>query len=112
MSPNLRLTIHTVYPTFYLQVFAQSLGVNEALAFYSLAILNGVGLFGRTLPAMFADKYGGFNAIIGVTMGAGVVLFAFVAVHDAAGVIAFAIFYGFFNGAFLSLIYVVLQSLR
>ncbi|CAL1697811.1 unnamed protein product [Somion occarium] len=92
------------FPYFYLQLYAILHGVNSTLAFYTLAILNGASVFGRTLPNMLAEKIGLFNTLVPITAGTGVLIIAMFGVKDAAGTVVLAVLYGFFSGAFLSLL--------
>ena len=47
---------------------------------------------------------GVYNVVIVTTLACGAVTLATLAVNNAAGVICLAIFYGFFSGAYISLI--------
>ncbi|KAF3909893.1 hypothetical protein ABW21_db0208328 [Orbilia brochopaga] len=66
-------------PVNYLASFALANGLSTTMAFYMIAFLNGGSIFGRALPAMWSQ------------------------VHSKAGIIAFAVLYGFSSGAFLSI---------
>lgn len=48
----------TFFPLFYIQLFAVEHSISNSLAFYSLAIMNGAGIVGRSLPGYVADKWG------------------------------------------------------
>ncbi|CAE6532578.1 unnamed protein product [Rhizoctonia solani] len=63
-------------PIFYIQLFAVVHGIDETLAFYSLAILNGASIFGRTIPNFIADKFGPFNLLIPCSAISGTLIFA------------------------------------
>jgi MFS family permease len=90
-------------PVFFVQSFAVKIGLDTNLAFYVTSILNAGSIFGRLLPNFFADKTGPMNMIIPCTAITGILCFAWVGIHSAAGVIAFSILYGFFSGTFVSL---------
>jgi len=92
------------YVFFFIQVFASFHGLPQNLAFYSLAILNGASVFGRTIPNFIADKYGPFNLIISCTVISAGLVWVFLACTSKAGIICIAIFYGFFSGAYVSLV--------
>ncbi|TFK45966.1 MFS general substrate transporter [Heliocybe sulcata] len=92
------------FPYFYLQIFISSHGLSNNLAFYSLSILNAASILGRTLPNLLADNIGQFNVLVPISTGTGVLLFAIFGIHDPGGVIVFALLYGFFSGAFVSLV--------
>ncbi|KAF8610236.1 MFS general substrate transporter [Ceratobasidium sp. AG-I] len=98
-------------PFFFLQVFAVEHGLDKNLAFYSLAILNAASIFGRTIPNFIADKYGPFNLLIPCATIAGVLIFAMFGVKSSGSLVIFAILYGFFSGAYISLIPPVFISL-
>ncbi|QRV99536.1 transporter MCH4 [Ceratobasidium sp. AG-Ba] len=76
------------FPIFYVQLFAIVHDIDANLAFYSLAILNASSIFGRTIPNLLADKFG-ISTLLFLSAGA---------------LIVFSILYGFFSGAFVSLI--------
>ncbi|QRV85479.1 major facilitator superfamily transporter [Ceratobasidium sp. AG-Ba] len=92
------------FPIFYVQLFAIVHDIDANLAFYSLAILNASSIFGRTIPNLLADKFGIFNVIIPCSAIVGVLVFAMFGVKSAGALIVFSILYGFFSGAFVSLI--------
>ncbi|KIM75932.1 hypothetical protein PILCRDRAFT_826763 [Piloderma croceum F 1598] len=98
-------------PFFYLQIFAQSKGVDENLAFYLLAILNGASVFGRILPNFVADKIGPYNMIIPFSFATAVMIFGWLGLKNTADFIVFAILYGFLSGAFISLLPSIFMTL-
>ena len=69
-----------------------------------LSILNASSIFGRVLPNFVADKIGSYNMLIPMAFVTGVLIFAWLGIHDAAGMIVFAVLYGFFSGAYISLL--------
>lgn len=92
------------FPFFYLQLFANLHGVPPSLSKYIITILNASSLIGRTVPNVFADYYGAYNTSIPLTFIAGALIFAMLGTTSQAGIIVFAILYGFFSGAFVSLV--------
>ncbi|CAE6526141.1 unnamed protein product, partial [Rhizoctonia solani] len=98
-------------PIFYIQLFAIVHGIDETLAFYSLAILNAASIFGRTIPNFVADKFGPFNLLIPCSAISGALIFAMFGIKSAGALIVFSILYGFFSGAYVSLISPVFISL-
>ena len=66
--------------------------------FDQVTIINGGSIFGRTIPNLFADKYGVMNAMILMSFGTGVMVFALFGVKNVVGVVIFALLYGFFSG--------------
>ncbi|KAF8598020.1 MFS general substrate transporter [Ceratobasidium sp. AG-I] len=98
-------------PIFYIQLFAVVYGIDTTLAFYCLAILNAASIFGRTIPNFIADKFGPFNLLIFCSMVTGALIFAMFGVNSSGSLIAFSILYGFFSGAYVSLISPIFVSL-
>ncbi|KAL5639396.1 hypothetical protein ACGC1H_006789 [Rhizoctonia solani] len=98
-------------PIFYIQLFAVVHGIDETLAFYSLAILNAASIFGRTIPNFIADKLGPFNLLIPCSAISGALIFAMFGIKSTGALIVFSILYGFFSGAYVSLISPVIISL-
>ncbi|KAG9074018.1 hypothetical protein FS749_014467, partial [Ceratobasidium sp. UAMH 11750] len=98
------ITMGIWFPIFYIQLFAVVHDIDENLAFYSLTILNAASIFGRTIPNLLADKFGIFNVIIPCSAIVGVLVFAMFGVTSVGALIVFSILYGFFSGAFVSLI--------
>lgn len=91
-------------PIFYIQTYAIEERIMDAnMAFYLLPILNAASIFGRVVPNFYADKTGPLNMVIPCALVAATLAFSWIAIKDAAGIIAFAILYGFFSGTFVSL---------
>jgi uncharacterized membrane protein len=65
--------------------------------------LNAGSVFGRTLPNILADKIGALNVIVPGGIMVGVVLLCNLAVHNVAGIVITALFFGFFSGIFIAL---------
>jgi MFS family permease len=93
-------------PVFYLYSYAVNEPhpiANPDLGFYLIPMLNAASVFGRTVPSFIADTYGALNVLIPCALAAGALCLSWIAIKDVAGLIVFAILYGFFSGAFLSL---------
>ncbi|KAK9492656.1 major facilitator superfamily domain-containing protein [Lipomyces doorenjongii] len=91
-------------PFYYIQSFASSRNIFEQYtAFYLLSILNAASVFGRVLPNFLADKLGPINIMFPFTILTMVMAFVWATINSRGGCIVFAIFYGFFSGAFVSL---------
>ena len=100
------------FPLFYIQSFAlKTLTINEDLAFYLLAILNAGSVFGRVVPNFVADKIGPLNMLVPCTVFSGILCLCWIRVRDLVGAIVFCVLYGFFSGAFVSLIPAVIAKL-
>ncbi|TFY75972.1 hypothetical protein EWM64_g8040 [Hericium alpestre] len=91
------------FPFFYLQLYANVHGISRNLSLYTIPILNASSLFGRTIPSLAADRWGRFNVAIPMTMVSGLLIFAMFGATNVHGLIGFAIVYGFFSGAWMSL---------
>jgi len=98
-------------PLFYLQLYAVTKGIDTNLAFYSLTILNAGSVFGRILPPFLADKAGAYNVLLPSILGCGAVLFGLFGIHNFTGVVVFGVLFGFFSGAYISLIPPLLVTL-
>lgn len=92
-------------PINYLPVAAISGGMSPDLAQYLLSILNAGSLFGRLLAGIFADKIGRYNIYTIVCYFSGLwILALWLPDTTDAAIVAFAVLFGFFSGAFVSLI--------
>lgn len=95
-------------PFFYISEFASpssstdNLGSN--IAFYLLPILSSGSIAGRICPSYIADFLGPLNVLSLCTLVAGLLGFCWIAVqHTLPGTIIWALLYGAFSGAFVSL---------
>ncbi|KAK5953178.1 hypothetical protein OHC33_005746 [Knufia fluminis] len=99
-------------PVYYIQPYAIQTGItNESFAFYLLPILNAVSVPGRILPNFAGDYIGALNVLIPASFMTGVMALVWISVHTFDGIIAFACFYGFFSGAFVSIAPVAVVAL-
>jgi MFS family permease len=89
-------------PFFYLPTFALSKGMSVRLSSYLPAILNGVSFFGRVIPGVLGDKLGRLNALSLAGISTGILILCMQALKNNAGIIIFAVFYGFCSGAIVS----------
>ncbi|KAM0747067.1 MFS general substrate transporter [Meredithblackwellia eburnea MCA 4105] len=91
-------------PMFYLQSYAVKNGVDQNSAFYALSILNAASLFGRLIPNYLADKYGPLTILTPNCILSGILIFLWLPMGKSeAGVIIFAILFGFTSGAYQSM---------
>lgn len=98
------ISISGVYfPVFYIQLYAVQHQVDTTLAFYSLAIINGVSMFGRVMANHMSDSVGPFNVLIVSIVITASTIWAMLGVHDRASLIVVSVFYGFFSGAVFAL---------
>lgn len=92
-------------PINYLPSQALSTGMSTNLAQYLLSILNAGSLFGRLFAGFLADKVGRYNIYIVVCYLTGIWCLAlWLPASGDASLIAFAVLFGFFSGAYVSLI--------
>lgn len=91
-------------PFFYISSYADKNHITDAnLAFYLLVLLNAASFVGRIVPNFVADKTGPLNILIPCSLAAAILAFAWIGIKNSAGLIVFAILYGFFSGTFVSL---------
>lgn len=91
-------------PFFYIVIYAErNIGIDENLSFYMLSILNASSLFGRIIPGLLADKFGSLEILIAAIFLSAIMSYILIAIHSLAGIVVFAILYGFFQGAVVSL---------
>lgn len=94
-------------PFFYVSTFASSkAGLDNTLAFYMLPILSAGSVAGRILPSFIADYLGPLNVLSICTAIAGLLGICWIAIPAHAsvgGLVVWAVLYGAFSGAFVSL---------
>ncbi|KAM0745702.1 MFS general substrate transporter [Meredithblackwellia eburnea MCA 4105] len=91
-------------PMFYLQSYAVQNGIDRNLAFYALSILNASSLFGRLIPNWLADTYGPLTILVPNCFISGILIFLWLPMGKSeAGMIVFAILFGFSSGAYVSM---------
>lgn len=90
---------------YYIGSFGRDiLGISQAEAINDLLIMNGVGLFGRLIPAHLADRFfGPVNTIIPFAFISGLLIYCWAAVNSKGGLVGFAIIYGLFASGIQSL---------
>ncbi|KAF9030600.1 MFS general substrate transporter [Hymenopellis radicata] len=84
-------------PFFYLQLFSKLHGVNPSFLDWAAPS------FGRFFPNFLADKYGPLNILIPSGFITGSLVWVLLGVSSIAGMAIFAVLYGFFSGAYLTL---------
>ena len=90
-------------PLFYLPTYAVEHDMSTRLSLYLLAIVNAASFFGRVIPGIMADKFGRLNAFCAAALGTGILAICWQKIVTNAGLIVFAVLYGFFSGAVVSL---------
>lgn len=98
---------------YYVGAFARShVGLSYQNSIDLLILMNGVGMIGRLVPAFLADRYcGPLNVLLPVTAGCALLIYCWAAVHERAGLYAFACIYGLFAAGIQSLWPATLASL-
>ncbi|KAJ2906326.1 monocarboxylate permease-like protein [Zalerion maritima] len=89
-------------PIFYLAAYAENRGMSSTLAAYLIAILNGASLPGRIIPGVLADKFGRLNILFASGLSTGIVILCWNQATTDAGIIVYAVVFGFCSGAIIS----------
>ncbi|KAI4185767.1 MAG: hypothetical protein LQ346_005821 [Caloplaca aetnensis] len=91
-------------PFNFLVLQAQSRGMSRSLSEYLVRILNAASIPGRIFLGVLGDKMGNFNVMFIIMLCSGVVTLALWLPSSSDGaIIAFAVIYGFFSGAYIAL---------
>lgn len=92
-------------PLTYLPSYAQSHGMETALAYQLSAILNAASILGRSVPGYFADRLGRFNVMIFTTFVCAAITLALwlPSQSNPAAILAYAVLFGFWSGSAISL---------
>ncbi|CCM05103.1 uncharacterized protein FIBRA_07310 [Fibroporia radiculosa] len=98
------LQLGIFFPYFYLQSWSRYYNLSDTLAFYMIAILNTGAVFGRMIPNAIADYAGQLNTFCPMICVTAILLFAMFGTTTPGAIVIFAILYGFFSGACLSLL--------
>ena len=98
---------------YYIGSFGRNvLGISEKDSINNILIINGVGFFGRLIPAILADAYfGPLNTIIPFVLISGLLLYFWAAISSPGGLVGFAVVYGLFGAGIQSLFPATLTSL-
>ncbi|KAF2141581.1 uncharacterized protein K452DRAFT_207309, partial [Aplosporella prunicola CBS 121167] len=98
---------------YYVRPFSLTiLHVSPNTSFTYLLVLNAIGIPGRLVPALLADRLlGPLTTFIPVLLCAGISLFAWAAVRTPDGMLAFVLVYGFFGAGTQALLQAALASL-
>lgn len=90
------------FPLFYLPTYAATRGMDATLAGYLSAILNAASTFGRVIPGILADRWGRVNAYALGAMATAVTVFCFNEPTTNAGLVVYAVVFGFWSGTIIS----------
>jgi MFS family permease len=85
-------------PFFFIQEYALQLGVSKEMAFNLLSIMNAANIFGRFVPNFIADRYGGVNTLVPLSIACIVTLCLLPLAQTTSSLVAISIVYGFLSG--------------
>ncbi|EIN12195.1 MFS general substrate transporter [Punctularia strigosozonata HHB-11173 SS5] len=111
-TPFFWLTVGSVFtcfgifiPNIYIVDYANALSFSPSLVSAVLPALNAGSVLGRILPALLADSLGRYTLLAPSALLSGLAcLVLWLTARTVAGVLAFAIAYGFCSGAFTALV--------
>ncbi|KAL4789505.1 major facilitator superfamily domain-containing protein [Aspergillus venezuelensis] len=92
-------------PITYVSSFALHVGVDETISYALIPLLNAGAIPGRFLPGLVADRLGRFNVMIVTSLLCSILTLALWIPIGAntAGVVCYAVLFGFASGAAISL---------
>ncbi|KAI4524949.1 MFS general substrate transporter [Schizophyllum commune Loenen D] len=90
-------------PNFYMQLYAETHGVDQQLCFYSFAILSFASIFGRIVPGWMADRWGAANVFIPSLFMVATISFGMFGCGHPAGLVVFAVVFGYFFGTVIAI---------
>jgi MFS family permease len=85
-------------PFFFIQEYALQLGVSKDMAFNLLSIMNAANIFGRFVPNFIADRYGGVNTLIPLSIACIITLCMLPLAQTLNALVAISVLYGFLSG--------------
>jgi MFS family permease len=85
-------------PFFFIQDYVIRLGVSKDMAFNLLSIMNAANIFGRFVPNFIADRYGGVNTLLPLSIACIITLCMLPLAQDVNALVAISIVYGFLSG--------------
>ncbi|RMJ28004.1 Major Facilitator Superfamily [Aspergillus sp. HF37] len=90
-------------PFFHLPLYGHYHCMSTRMSFYLISILNGSPLLGRLIPGILADQIGTLNMLSTSSCATGILTLSWIRMTTNAPLIFFAVLYGFFSGAVISL---------
>ncbi|PLB48493.1 MFS general substrate transporter [Aspergillus steynii IBT 23096] len=91
-------------PSTYIASYALHAGIDEKLSYAMVVFLNAGAIFGRFLPGFIADKWGRFNVmVVTCVMCAVFTLTLWLCANGLAMIISYAVLFGFWSGAAISI---------
>ncbi|KAF3935375.1 hypothetical protein ABW20_dc0100326 [Dactylellina cionopaga] len=98
-------------PFFFIPTYALNLGMSQSMSVYLVSILNGLSFPGRILPGIIADKLGRMNCIIVAPTVTAILIWSWLGVKDATGLVVLTAFFGFWSGSSISLFPAVMAQI-
>ncbi|KAK6348718.1 hypothetical protein TWF718_006505 [Orbilia javanica] len=98
-------------PFFFIPTYALNLGMSHSMSIYLLSILNGLSFPGRVLPGILADKLGRMNCMIVTPIITSLLIWCWLAINSATGLIVLTAFFGFWSGSVISLFPAVMAQI-
>ncbi|KAI0033250.1 major facilitator superfamily domain-containing protein [Vararia minispora EC-137] len=99
------------FPLFYIQLYCDQHGIDQTFSFYTLTIISAASWFGRIGGGAISQRAGVFNSMLVCSILTGTLVFAILGLRSIAAVTVWAIIYGFFSGAVITLLGPLLASL-
>ena len=91
-------------PIYYIQPYAiETISLAPSLGFYLVSVINAASVPGRIIPGWLGKRSGPINMLMPAAFVTGLLSFSWIGIHNAGGIIAFAVLYGFFSGGVVSL---------
>lgn len=92
-------------PITYVSSYALHVGIDKTISYALIPLLNAGAIPGRFLPGLLADRFGRFNVMIATSLFCSILTLAlWIPIEsNTAGVICYAILFGFSSGAAISL---------
>jgi MFS family permease len=85
-------------PFFFVQEYALQLGISKDMAFNLLSIMNAANVFGRFVPNYIADRYGGVNTLLPLSVACIITLCLLPLAQTLTSLIVISLVYGFLSG--------------
>ncbi|GJD01006.1 riboflavin transporter MCH5 [Colletotrichum higginsianum] len=83
---------------------AKAQGMDDNLVIYLLPIMHAVGIIGRVVPGLFADKIGRYNIMIIIATLTGIACLAlWIPIQNNAGILVFTAAFGFLSSGLTSI---------
>ena len=95
----------------YIDLSAIAVGVTPGFSFYLVSITNASSGFGRVASGYLGDKVGAINVSAPMTLVCAIMTYAWPLAKTNGSLIAVAIIYGFFSGAYVTLLPITLITM-